>query len=135
VEFSTDGSTGVAGSEWDLINITGTLDLTGASSSTPVILDLVTMLNATTSGALAVWDGNINATWAGFVTTAGITGFAADKFAFNTTNFLNTLNGTFNVSQDGNNLNLNYVTNYVIPEPKAALLGGLGLLLLLRRRR
>jgi hypothetical protein len=68
-------------------------------------------------------------------TTGGITGFAADKFVFTTLNFLNTLNGTFNVSQDGNNLNLNYVTNYAIPEPKAALLGGIGLLLLLRRRR
>jgi autotransporter-associated beta strand protein len=61
IEFSTDGSTGVAGTEWDLLAITGTLDLTGASSSTPVILDLVSMVNATTAGALAVWDENVNA--------------------------------------------------------------------------
>jgi fibronectin-binding autotransporter adhesin len=136
VEFSTDGSTGAAGTEWDLLSITGTLDLSGASSSSPITLNLVSMLNDTDAGPLAVWDENANATWAGFVTTTGgITGFAADKFVFTTLNFLNTLNGTFNVSQDGNNLNLNYVTNNVIPEPKAALLGGLGLLLLLRRRR
>ena len=136
VEFSTDGSTGAAETEWDLINITGTLDLTGASSSSPITLDLVSMLNDTDAGLLAVWDENENATWAGFVTTTGgITDFAANKFVFTTLNFLNTLNGTFNVSQEGNNLNLNYVTNYAIPEPKAALLGGLGLLLLLRRRR
>jgi len=136
IEFSTDGSTGAAGTEWDLLAITGTLDLTGASSSTPVILDLVSMVNATTAGALAVWDENVNATWAGFVTTTGgFAGFSADKFSFLTSNFANTLNGTFSVSQNGNNLDLNYMTNYVIPEPKAALLGGLGILLLLRRRR
>jgi hypothetical protein len=136
IEFSTDGSTGVAGTEWDLLAITGTLDLTGASSSTPVILDLVSMVNATTAGALAVWDENVNATWTGFVTTTGgFAGFSADKFSFLTSNFANTLNGTFSVSQNGNNLDLNYMTNYVIPEPKAALLGGLGILLMLRRRR
>ena len=136
VEFSTDGSTGAAGTQWDLLSITGTLDLTGASSSSPIVLDLVSMLNATDPGLLAIWNKDANATWAGFVTTTGgITGFAADKFAFDTTQFLNTLNGTFSVSQNGNNLDLNYMTNYVIPEPRAALLGGLGLLLLLRRRR
>jgi fibronectin-binding autotransporter adhesin len=136
VEFSTDGSTGAAGTEWDLLSITGTLDLTGASSSSPIVLDLVSMLNGTDPGLLAIWNKDANATWAGFVTTTGgITGFAADKFAFDTTQFLNTLNGTFSVSQNGNNLDLNYMTNYVIPEPRAALLGGLGLLLLLRRRR
>jgi fibronectin-binding autotransporter adhesin len=136
VEFSTDGSTGAAGTQWDLLSITGTLDLTGASSSSPITLDLVSMLNATDPGLLAIWNKDANATWAGFVTTTGgITGFAADKFAFDTTQFLNTLNGTFSVSQNGNNLDLNYMTNYVIPEPRAALLGGLGLLLLLRRRR
>jgi autotransporter-associated beta strand protein len=136
IEFSTDGSTGVAGTAWDLLSITGTLDLTGASSGSPITLDLVSMLNGTDPGLLAIWNKDANATWAGFVTTTGgITGFAADKFAFDTTQFLNTLNGTFSVSQNGNNLDLNYMTNYVIPEPKAALLGGLGILLMLRRRR
>jgi fibronectin-binding autotransporter adhesin len=135
IEFSTDGSTGAAGTAWDQININGTLDLTGATSSTPVILNLVSMVNANTAGALAVWDGNVNATWAGFVTTTGgFAGFSADKFSFLTSNFANTLNGTFSVSQNGNNLDLNY-TATVIPEPKAALLGGLGILLMLRRRR
>ena len=70
----------------------------------------------------------------GFVTTTtGFTSFAADKFAFNTTGFQNTLNGTFSVLQNGNNLDLVYST---VPEPNvAALLGALGGILLLRRRR
>lgn len=37
----------------------------------------------------------------------------------------------FRLFQDGNNVYL----NYAVPEPRAALLGGLGLLILLRRRR
>jgi fibronectin-binding autotransporter adhesin len=135
IEFSTNGSTGAAVTEWDQININGTLDLTGATSGSPIILDLVTMVNSTTAGLLGIWDKDVNATWTGFVTTTGgFVGFSADKFSFLTSNFANTLNGTFSVSQNGNNLDLNY-TATVIPEPKAALLGGLGILLLLRRRR
>ncbi len=136
IEFSTNGSTGAAGTEWDLLSITGTLDLTAASSGTPITLDLVTMLNTAASGLLTSWDANVNSTWSGFATTTeGITGFASDKFVFTTTGFANELNGNFNVSQNGNNLDLNYVTNYVVPEPRTALLGCLGALLLLRRRR
>lgn len=68
-EFSTDGSTGAAGSQWDLLAITGGLDLSGASSSSKFTLNLLTMANATTPGLLATWDPDSNATWAGFVTT------------------------------------------------------------------
>jgi fibronectin-binding autotransporter adhesin len=133
LEFSTDGSTGSAGSEWDLLSITGSLDLTGASSTNQIGLNLVSMADALNSGLLASWDPDSNALWSGFVTTTGgITGFAANLFDIDTTGFQNSLNGTFSVAQNGSNLDLIYTA---VPEPRAALLGGLGLLMLLRRRR
>jgi fibronectin-binding autotransporter adhesin len=132
-EFSTDGSNGTAGAQWDLLTITGTLGFGDASDTNRINFDLVTMLNATTAGLLGTWDPDADATWAGFVTTTGgITNFAANLFNIDTTGFQNTINGSFSIVQDGNNLNLVYTA---IPEPRAALLGGLGLLALLRRRR
>lgn len=132
-QFSTDGSTGAAGSEWDVLGINGELDLSGASSTNQISLSLLSMSNATTSGLLGSWNADTNATWSGFVTTTGgITGFAADKFLVDTTNFQNPLNGNFSVVLNGSNLDLVYTA---IPEPGASLLGGLGLLILLNRRR
>jgi autotransporter-associated beta strand protein len=113
-EFSTDGSSGTAGSQWDLLSIAGGLDLSGANSSNKVTLNLFTMSDATTPGSLGTWDANTDHTWAGFVTTTGITSFAADKFQFDTTGFQDTLNGTFSVVQNGNNLDLHYTA---VPEP------------------
>lgn len=124
-EFDTDGSTGSAGANWDLLSITGGLDLTGASSGNPVNFNLVTMANTTTPGALASWDQTMNHTWLGFVTTTtGFTAFAADKFSITTTGFQNPIAGTFSIAQNGNNLDLVYVA---VPEPGTLALVGLGL--------
>lgn len=132
-EFSTDGNTGAAGTEWDLLTITGTLGFGDATALNRINFDLITMLDATTAGSLGTWDPNASATWAGFVTTTGgITGFDSDFFAFDTSGFQNAINGTFSIAQNGNNLDLIYTA---IPEPATALLGSLGLLFLLRRRR
>lgn len=134
-EFSTDGSTGTAGSQWDLLTITGALDLTGASNMNPINLNLVTMLDVTNAGLLPSWDPNADAIWSGFVTTTeGITGFSASLFDIDTSGFQNSLNlnGSFSITQNVNNLDLVYT---VIPEPRAVLICGLGLLLLLLRRR
>ncbi|MEX0777847.1 MAG: autotransporter-associated beta strand repeat-containing protein [Phycisphaeraceae bacterium] len=129
-EFSTDGSTGAAGSEWDLLAITGGLDLTGATS---VTMELLTMLNATVAGPLASWDPLLDHTWAGFVTTTtGVTGYDAGLFAFDTSGFQNALSGSFSVAHNGNNLDLVYTA--VIPEPASLALAAMGGLLLLRRR-
>jgi len=132
-QFSTDGSSGSAGSEWDVLGINGELDLSGASSSNQISLSLLSMSNATTSGLLGSWNANTNATWSGFVTTtAGITGFASDKFLIDTTNFQNPITGNFSVVLNGSNLDLVYTA---VPESGASLLGGLGLFILLQRRR
>lgn len=123
-EFLTDG-TGTAGTDWDLLSITGSLDLTGVAAG-GVDFNLVTMASASTPGLLTSWDPNVSHTWAGFVTTTtGITGFDPNKFSIDTTGFQNTLNGAFSVVQNGSNLDLQYA---VVPEPSTLVLGGLSLL-------
>jgi autotransporter-associated beta strand protein len=131
-QFSTDGSSGTAGGEWDSLGINGDLDLSGVTSGDPFTIALVSMSDGTTTGLLGSWDANSNATWSGIVTTTGsITGFAGDKFLVDTTNFQNSYTGSFSVVANGSNLDLVYTA---VPEPKAALIGSLGLLMLLRRR-
>ena len=87
------------------------------------------------------FNNTLNYSWTLFDTGSAISGFSTDKFtlnlgAFNGTNgFTNALGGgSFSVGLADGNTNL--VVNFTaVPEPGAALLGGLGTLLLLRRRR
>lgn len=124
LEVSTDG-TGTAGTHWDALNITGTLEL---GSLTSMVIDLTSMSNATTAGLLSSWNPDVDHTWAGFVTTTGgISGFDLNDFTVQTGNFLNAKPGSFQVVQNGNNLDLVYT---VIPEPGTwalLTLAGLGL--------
>lgn len=135
LKLSTDGSTGAAGAQWDQLAVGGTLDMSGASTASKVTVNLVTMSSASTTGTLGTWDPNTSHTWPGFVTTTGLTSVAANKFAIDTSAFQNTINGTFSVVPNGNNLDLNYTA---APEPATVgliSLAGLGLLARRRRRR
>lgn len=134
-EFSTDGSSGAAGTHWDQLAITGSLNLADTNS---VNIQLVSMLNTNDSGPLASWNPNLDAVWQGFVTTTeGITGFDPGLFSFDTSGFQNPLDGVFSVALSGqqNGLDLIYTANFVIPEPSRALLVALGLAALFGRRR
>jgi hypothetical protein len=68
-----------------------------------------------------------------------ITNFAAEAFNIDTSGFTNTFTGTFGVALGntvaGGDASQIYLTYTAIPEPRSALLGGMGLILLLRRRR
>ncbi|MEA3213221.1 MAG: hypothetical protein QOE70_6278 [Chthoniobacter sp.] len=136
LEVSTDGSTGTAGSQWDLLAITGGLDLSDPTTANKFTIKLFSMSNATTTGLLASWNANLNHTWAGFVTTTtGITGFDATKFTVDASGFQNATNGgTFALLQSGNNLNLRFTA---VPEPDfaAMMLAGFGAMMALQRRR
>jgi autotransporter-associated beta strand protein len=133
LEVSTDGSTGAAGTEWDLLAITGNLNVAG---STGITVDLASMTNATTAGALGTWDESIDHTWSGIVTTTtGITGFNPAVVTVDTTDFQNPFTGTFAVVQNGNNLDLVYTAAAAVPEPASLAVLGIGGLALLTRRR
>ena len=71
---------------------------------------------------------------------ASITGFDATDFNINTSAFANSFTGNFGVSLGGvgavpGDSSQIYLTYTPVPEPRAALLGSLGLIALLRRRR
>jgi hypothetical protein len=133
LELSTDGSTGTAGTEWDKLAITGTLNLTSLSSSTPFVLTLST-LSGGSPGPLAGFDSNVDHTWASIITASTIAGFSADKFSFDTSGFSNSFGGMFTVQQNGSSIDLVYLA---VPEPNALsmLAGSLGMALGLQRFR
>lgn len=131
---------GTAGADYDTIAITGTLDLTSLSAGGFGInlWSLASTGPDVNGAALNFLSGN-SYSWTLVTTTGGISNFDAADFAISvganngTAGFSNALNGgSFSVAQSGNNLLLNFTP---VPEPRAALLGGLGLLVLLRRRR
>ncbi len=138
-ELEINNATGTAGTDWDLLNVTDTLDISGLSSSSKFTIKLVS-LDALNAPGLALNfnkannDPNdpsgYNWTFATFVTLAGT--FSSDRFAVDTTGFQNDFSGgSFEVRQSGNSLVLSY-----IPEPGTAglVLGGLALMALRRRR-
>lgn len=99
VEFTE--VSGTAGTEWDLLNITGTLDV-AATSGDPFIIS-VGDLSSTS------FDNNTSYSWKIATTSGGFT-FAANKFLINTDNIgvVPGSYGAFSVSQSGNDIYLNF---------------------------
>ena len=131
---------GAAGEDpgWDLLSGTGTLNITAASGSEfNILVTSLTLANA--AGLAANFNDAMNYTWL-IADFNSITGFAKNAFNIDTNGFDNSFTGSFDVSLGGvdavpgDNSQI-YLTYTPIPEPRAALLGGIGLLMLLRRRR
>ncbi len=131
--------TGTAGADpgWDLINGTGTLNIT-ASAGTTFIIDITSLTLANIDGNAVNFDQMLSYAWL-IADFASVTNFDATDFTVDASGFTNPYTGTFGISQGGGvvpgDASQIYVTYTAIPEPKAALLGCLGILLLLRRRR
>ena len=114
--WQLSNATGTAGatSGWDLLTVTGTLDI-AATSTSPFQIDLWTLssANPVTSGSATNFSPTQNYTWKIATASGGITGFAADKFSIVTSptngtgGFANTYTGgTFSLAKSGNDLNL-----------------------------
>jgi autotransporter-associated beta strand protein len=132
-QWETNNFTGTtAGTDFDQLGITGSLTLTGAAANS-YALDILSLTGSNTSGLVPNF-AETNRQWTILTATGGITGFNAAYWNLNTGGFTSSpaWTGSFTVTADSNNIYLNYAT---VPEPGAALLGGLGTLFLLRRRR
>jgi autotransporter-associated beta strand protein len=133
-------ATGAAGTGFDTMAITGSLDLTNLTTGGfNINLWSLSSTAPDVNGDALNFSTTTNYSWILASTTTGITGFDATNFILNvgtnngTSGFSNALDGgAFTISQSGNSLLLNYTA---VPEPSVAVLSGMGLLALLRRRR
>ncbi len=118
-----------AGMDFDQLNLSGNLALTGGFGS--YILNLVSLTGSNLPGDVGGFT-DISQSWT-ILTSSGLSGFDAANWTINTSGFAtgSAYGGNFTLDQIGNDLVLSYT---VIPEPSVTLLGGVGLLLPLRRR-
>jgi autotransporter-associated beta strand protein len=134
-------ATGAAGTGFDTIAMTGTLDLSTLTlGGFGINLWSLASISPDTSGSALNFDNTLSQSWNLLTASGGITGFDATDFVINTgaangtAGFSNDLGGgAFSLNTTGNSLVLNFTA---IPEPGfTALFGSLGLLALMRRRR
>lgn len=131
-QFEINDATGASGVNWDDVNFTGDLDLSGLTAGGFTIA-LISLDGSNESGIVANFDQNTEYSWE-FASYGTITGtFLSSLFAIDDSAFQNSYSGSFSVSQVGNSL----FVNYSVPEPStyALLLGIIVSLAALRRRR
>jgi hypothetical protein len=124
----------IAGTDYDQISITGSLNLSSASANS-IRLDLISLLADNTPGNVPGFF-EANRQWTIVTTSGGITGFDVSHWDIVDTGFTSAppWTGTWAVSASANQIFLNYSAN-VIPEASSVSLFGLGLLVVLARRR
>ncbi len=136
IAFNLLDPAGSAGAGWDAIRIIGgSLALT-ATSTSPFMIDLISLTANGTTGPVSIFDATQHYSWT-FVIADNISGFSADQFAFNTAGFLPSLQGgEFFVTQNQNGLAITFTP---VPEPSTYLLMALGIgvvaIFEIRRRR
>lgn len=111
-----------AGTDFDQIAVTGSLNLTGGLGA--YLLDITSLTAGNAPGSVGGFD-DITRTWTILTTTGGITGFDAANWTLSTANFTSSpaTTGAWSLSQDGSNLVLSYVA---VPEPSTIALAGIG---------
>ena len=123
---TTDTPGDAAGTTWDLITVTGALDLRALTTSSKFNINLWSLSSALpdTNGNIADFNPTTSYEWLA-VSASNITGFNAAHFAVNvgaangTGGFSNPLGAgyVFGVRQDGGNLYVTYGSAAPIPEP------------------
>ncbi|WP_438479946.1 beta strand repeat-containing protein [Oleiharenicola lentus] len=140
-QWEIANATGARGTHYDLLSITGTLNLNAltAESFELSLISLVQTAGVYSPGNVINFNAALNYSYTIATTTGGIFGFDAADFRINTSGFSNhTLGGTWNLALGNSNkdLTLNFTAS-AIPEPStyAALFGALVLGLALYRKR
>jgi hypothetical protein len=112
--WELSNATGLAGSGWDVLNVTGSLDVQSTVGS-PFTINLAT-LNGAVAGPAANFDNNSTSVWTIATATVGISNFAASKFVVNDSQFANDLGGgAFNIEEGS--LNIRFAPNHAPVAP------------------
>ncbi|MFC2149457.1 autotransporter-associated beta strand repeat-containing protein [Candidatus Auribacterota bacterium] len=125
---------------WDWLDITGTLNIPADPGGDEFTIDITSLGLDNNPGPVADFSSSQSYDWIIASASAGITGFAAEDFILDTTNFQNSLGGgSFSIAQDSNDLVLSFTGGGggQVPEPSTILMMaclGLGLLWYKRRK-
>ncbi|MEM6602126.1 MAG: PEP-CTERM sorting domain-containing protein, partial [Verrucomicrobiota bacterium] len=101
------------GTGWDVVDITGSLDVT-ATIADPFVIEITSLSLLNAPDVVHDFDDLSSYTWTLLETTAGITGFNTDSFLLDTSGFVSVFTGTFAIDQLGDDLVINYTA---VPEP------------------
>ena len=93
--WEINAATGTAGADpgWDLLNITGTLNITATSGSKFTVNAHTLTPPGNLAGIMAGFNNTLSYSWAIARASGGIIGFVPDRFNLNTNAFANDLNG------------------------------------------
>ncbi len=130
------------GTSWDLLSVTGTLNLTNLTGAPDFKINLYSLNTTNSAGPLAGWLPADSYEWKILQATNAITGFNTNYFTINTANFsaYNTVSGLFalELRDDDRSLYLTYTGAEPVPEPgtwgAAALLAAAAIFVRWRRR-
>ena len=135
--FDLRDAAGTAGTGWDLLQVSGALNLT-ATDVSPFRINVTSLTTGDVAGPASNFNASDIRLWTLVNATGGISGFNPDAFQIDLTGFANTHDGLWSVAQVGDSLMLSYAGFTPVPEPAEwAVLSGIGLAgwALHRRRR
>jgi autotransporter-associated beta strand protein len=119
---------------WDLLDVTGTLDVV---NNFTIYVTSLTLANS--SGLVHDFNTLNNYTWLVAQTTGGLLNYTAGDVLLNLSGFTNPYGGTWAVSNSANNVYITYtgapLSASAIPEPSMAILMVVGAAVLYARRR
>jgi autotransporter-associated beta strand protein len=139
--WEINDATGTAGVDpgWDLLNVTGALTLSSTLAN-PFTISITSLTLSNIAGNASNFADLTSYNWKIAQAGSAISGFSSDIFVINTSGFTNSFTGTFGIALGdspgigGTNQEI-YLTYTAIPEPSTWALLGVGVAVLLWRKR
>jgi len=144
-QWEINDATGIAGTNWDLLTVTGALDLTSLSGASTYLLDLTTLTSLNGAGPMANYVAGSSYTWSlvsasSVLLASGTAAAGTDITSLFDVSFANWANtapsaGNYSVRVGSGGQGIDLV---IVPEPAAIVVTGIGIAMAgwsLRKRR